>query len=84
MDIHPEQGVDEVFVGNVETAKGIRLELRPLKTVRLGNVAYYFDGKKIPVGEEPRMRPMFVGRNEEQRYSDIMMDRTFGPAWRRR
>lgn len=65
---------DEVFVGNVETAKGIPAYLSDLKTVRLGEQALDIDGNKLPPSEH---RPMFVARSEQDAYHRIMMKRTF-------
>lgn len=65
---------DEVFVGNVETAKGIPEYLSELKTVRLGDQALDIDGNKL---SPAKYRPMFVGRSEHDAHHRIMMRKTF-------
>jgi hypothetical protein len=65
---HPEQREDETFVGNHQGEMDPYLS--SLRTARLGNVAYYIDGKKIPL--QSNYRPLFVGRAESDAYSRLM------------
>lgn len=77
MPKHEACSPDEVFVGNTDVTEGIKVPeyLSDLKTARLGKVAYPLYGPDIP---RDQMRPLFIGRSEERRYSDIMEIRTFG------
>lgn len=70
---------DEVFVGNVETEKGVPEYLRRLRTVRLGEQALDIEGKKL---DPNYMRPLFVGKSEADTYDRIMMKRTFPNQFR--
>ena len=69
---HPEQTTAEFYAGNI---KGDTLPdfLAPLKTARLGVVAYDLDGRKLPAGRG--LRPLIVGNAEAARYDAIMCAR---------
>ena len=68
---HKEIRKNERFVGNV-AAKSPLEHLRSLKTVRKGEVAYDIHGKKLYPGY---CLPLFVGKEEFDKYNKIMMDR---------
>ncbi len=71
MASHPEAAANESFVGNVKADEISHLS--SLKTARLGDVAYYLDGKKIPA--EQGLRPLLIGNTEAGTYDAIMMAR---------
>jgi len=50
-----------------------------LKTVRIGLVAYDIEGKPLP----DYYAPIFIDKAESENHNSIMMERTFGPNWRR-
>ena len=68
--MHPEQGTDEIFVGN---GVAVPASCADLKSIRLGEVAYDVEGKRLPPGL--LLRPIFVGRAELGEYDRIKMDR---------
>lgn len=70
---------DEIFVGNVPTAEGIRPYLQGLRTARIGEQALDIDGNKL---DPNYMRPLFIGRSEADAYDEIMMRRTFPGQYR--
>lgn len=73
-------GPQEIFLGNTRRKNGSLDYLSPkLRTVRLGEIAYDIDGKRLP----NEYAPIFIHRSEEATYDAIMMERTFGPNWRR-
>lgn len=70
---HPEQKLDETYLGN----RAIRspwpdARFAGLTTMRLGVSAYDLEGKRLPEAYE--LRPMFVGKVDHDRYDRIMMD----------
>lgn len=75
--MHPEQQANEKWVGNTGTI--VPAHLSNFSTVRLGDVAYDIDRKRIAPDQ---MRPLFIGTAELDRYNDVMMTKTFGPHWR--
>jgi hypothetical protein len=80
---HEPCGKDEIWVGNTIT-HGPHLEWlrsKGLKTLRLGEVAFDVYGK--PLEEREGYSPLFIHRIEAERHNEIMMERTFGPNWRR-
>lgn len=77
---HEPCGPNEVFVGNTNRESGsLKYLSGRMKTARLGNLAFCLEGKPLPL----EFAPLFIGRAEEQLYDSIMMNRTFGPNWRR-
>lgn len=70
MSHHEKCGPQEVFLGNQERARGLgRYTEKGLRTIRLGDVAYDIEGKKLP----DYYAPIFINRSEEGRYDAIMM-----------
>lgn len=80
---HEPCGKDEVWVGNTPTCGPHYDWLRSmgLRTLRLGKVAFDIHGK--PLSESEGYSPLFINRSEESRHNEVMMERTFGPNWRR-
>ena len=74
---------DEIWVGNTYTHGQHYewLKSKGLKTLRLGKLAFDVYGK--PLADTEGYAPVFINRSEEQRHNEIMMERTFGPNWRR-
>lgn len=74
---------DEIFVGNTPTLGShyAWLKSKGLKTLRFGKVSFDIHGK--PLAEAEGYSPLFINRSEEHLYNEIMMERTFGPNWRR-
>jgi len=80
---HEACEANEIWVGNTPT-HGLHyqsLKSMGLKTLRLGKVAFDIDGK--PLAESEGYSPVFINRSEADRYNEIMMEKTFGPNWRR-
>lgn len=73
----------EVFLGNHHRSRDDEriksLADKGLKTLRRGRQAYDIEGKVLPSDYVP----LFLNRSEEPRYDAIMMERAFGPNWRR-
>jgi hypothetical protein len=67
---HPECAETEVFVGNVGASDSLE-KFAGLKTMRLGEIAYYIDGKVIPDGVG--CRPLIMDRSDSDGYERIMM-----------
>lgn len=63
---------DEIFVGNTKTEIGIPKYLQGLTTARLGKIALDLDGNEL---DPSYMRPLFINRNEADRYDRIMTAR---------
>ena len=65
---------NEVFIGNVETDKGIpdHLKVTALSSIRLGDSALDINGHHLP-----DHRPMFICRTQADAYDRLMMKRTF-------
>lgn len=83
MGHHEPCGKDEIWVGNTRT-HGPHfkwLQSKGLQTLRLGKVAYDVYGK--PLDESEGYSPLFIRRGEADLHNAIMMERTFGPNWRR-
>lgn len=81
MGCHEPCGPHEIFVGNTMREGGClaALSAKGLWSIRLGGVAYDIDGKSLP----DTYAPIFIHRDESERHNAIMMDRAFGPYWRR-
>lgn len=80
---HEPCAPDEIWVGNT-LASGKHFEWlksKGLSTLRLGSIAFDIYGK--PIADVEGYSPVFIHRVEEQRYNEIMMEKTFGPNWRR-
>lgn len=60
---------DEIFLGNFSSSKGIGDYLRPLKTLRIGNIAYDING----VALDDCYLPLFINKSEAIEYDKIMM-----------
>ena len=73
MNTHPEQTPNEVYLGNTTRARGIPPHLADFTSVRLGLIAYGNAGEKLPPSDA--CLPMFVGRNEAERYDHVMSAR---------
>lgn len=78
---HEPCGADELYLGNTLRDKNNLefLKQKGMRTIRLGDVAYDLDGKVLSAS----YAPLFIKRSEEQLYDAIMMEKTFGPNWRR-
>jgi len=83
MGHHEKCAPQEIFLGNIRPSSDHHkwLASRGLNTLRTGKTAYAIDGK--PLGGREGYVPLFIHRNEADRYNAIMMERTFGPNWRR-
>lgn len=79
---HKECSAKEVWVGNTSSQGDViaRLNAAGISSARLGNVAYDIEGKPI---DRNYMAPLILARADEIRYHEYMMERTFGPNWRR-
>ena len=76
-----EQQPHEIFVGNT-LRDGDHFKFlvgKGLNTIRQGAVALDIEGKPLPFD----YAPAFINRSEADRHNEIMMQRTFGPNWRR-
>ena len=65
----------EIWVGNTDVLKGLSIPkylIGKMKTARLGEQAYYIDGKPIHRGY---CRPLIIHKSEELIYDNIMMSR---------
>lgn len=80
---HEKIAEDEVFLGNTQRDGDTWLWLKDkrFETLRLGEVAFDIDGERLP--DSYNMAPLIINRREFDRYDDMMMERTFGPNWRR-
>ena len=77
---HEKCSPQEVFLGNREREKGVgEYKDKGMKTIRLGGQAYDIYGKPLP----DTFAPIFIHRSEEGAYNAVMMEKTFGPNWRR-
>lgn len=83
MGRHEKCGPQEIFLGNTRpTGDHYKwLQSKGLNTLRVGKVAHDIDGKAICSSKG--YAPLFIHRNEADYYNAIMMERTFGPNWRR-
>lgn len=72
MDNHPEQLLNEVFLGNQKISDWPNPKFKSLNTIRTGIIAYSIDGE--PLDEIDAMVPLFIHRNEYPAYDKIMMD----------
>lgn len=72
MDNHPEQLLNEVFLGNKKINEWPDPKFKSLNTIRTGIVAYSIDGE--PLDEIDAMVPLFIHRDECPTYDKIMMD----------
>jgi len=81
MSYHPEQGYDEIFVGN--THRGEEhidfLRRNGVKSARLAGTAYDIYGRPLP----ETLRPIIIRREDEPIYDELMMSLTFGGEVRR-
>ena len=80
---HEPCGPHEIFVGNtLRDGESCRILVsKGMRTARLGKTAYDIDGK--PLRECEGYAPLFIHRSESDLHDSIMMERTFGPHWRR-
>lgn len=65
----------EIWVGNTDVREGLSIPkylIGKMKTARLGEQAYYIDGKPIHRGY---CRPLIIDKSEELIYDNIMMSR---------
>lgn len=62
---------NEVWLGNHDLSKSLD-HLKGLKTLRLGEQAYDYDGHKL---SPEYYRPLFVAQEEEGEYDRIMIER---------
>ncbi len=75
---HHELAKDEIWLGNTSGnenwEKGVDIPnyLAHLKTIRLGEQAYYIDGKPI---SRDYCRPLIINKSEASIYNKIQMDR---------
>lgn len=83
MGHHEPCGKDEIWVGNTLTQSDHIewLQSKGLRTPRLGKIAYDVYGK--PMEPSEGYSPVFIHRSEAEQHNAIMMERTFGPNWRR-
>lgn len=72
MDNHPEQLLNEVFLGNQKISDWPDPKFKSLNTIRIGIIAYSIDGE--PLDEIDAMVPLFIHRNEYPVYDKIMVD----------
>ena len=72
MDIHPEQLLNEVFLGNCKISEWPDPKFASLNTIRTGINAYSINGE--PLDEIDAMVPMFIHRDEYRVYDKIMVD----------
>lgn len=69
MKYHPEQEIDEIYLGNTWPDE-IPRYLSALKTIRIGRQPYDIDGNELAL--TVRARPLFVGCDEYDAYNWIM------------
>ena len=65
----------EIWVGNTDVLEGLSIPkylIGKMKTARLGEQAYYIDGKPI---HREYCRPLIIHKSEELIYDNIMMSR---------
>jgi hypothetical protein len=65
----------EIWVGNTDVREGLSIPkylIGKMKTARLGEQAYYIDGKPI---HRKYCRPLIIHKSEELIYDNIMMSR---------
>ena len=73
MSQHPEQRVNETFIGNRFIRDGkIQLHLISLKTIRIGEVAYDIHGELITGYTE--LFPVFINVSESRAYDRILLE----------
>lgn len=68
MKMHKEEKPDELFVGNTNHCNFEDLLHQKIEC-RLGNTAYYMDGKKI---EGNYLKPLFVSKKSLKKYDTYM------------
>lgn len=78
---HKECTPSEVFVGNTarEGDHFKWLQSKGLTSARLGKQAYAIDGMTLP----EYYAPVIIDRGQADLHHAIMMEKTFGPNWRR-
>jgi len=72
---HHELKSGEMWVGNTDVREGLSIPkylIGKMKTARLGEQAYYIDGKPI---HRDYCRPLIIHKSEEMVYDNIMMAR---------
>ncbi len=72
---HHELKAGEMWVGNTDVRKGLSIPhylIGKMQTARLGEQAYYIDGKPI---HREYCRPLIIHKSEEMLYDKIMMAR---------
>lgn len=80
---HEPCGPHEIFVGNTRrTGEHFKFLVgKGLTTLRQGEVAYDIHGR--PLSPDEGYAPVFLHKAEADHHNAIMMERTFGPNWRR-
>lgn len=78
---HKECAANEIWIGNAErNGEHFQfLKSQGLTSARLGNQAYDIYGKALP----DHYAPVIIARSQADRHHAIMMEKTFGPNWRR-
>lgn len=72
---HHQLKAGEMWVGNTDVREGLSIPgylIGKMKTARLGEQAYYIDGKPI---HREYCRPLIIHKSEEMIYNNIMMAR---------
>lgn len=72
---HHELKAGEMWVGNTDVREGLSIPdylIGKMQTARLGEQAYYIDGKPI---HREYCRPLIIHKSEEMLYDKIMMER---------
>lgn len=72
---HHELKQGEIWVGNTDVREGLSIPdylIGKMNTARLGEQAYYIDGKPI---HREYCRPLIIHKSEEMIYDNIMMAR---------
>lgn len=72
---HHELKAGEMWVGNTDVREGLSIPdylIGKMQTARLGEQAYYIDGKPI---HREYCRPLIIHKSEEMLYDKIMMAR---------
>ena len=72
MHRHPEQQLNEIFLGNKKINEWPDPKFVSLNTIRIGTIAYSIDGE--PLDEIDAMVPLFIHETEYPAYDKIMMD----------
>ena len=68
---HERCGYDEVFLGNIDAAKGLPEYLRGLGSAKVGYIAYDLSGRPL---EREWLRPLFITRHDLAAYDKMMLD----------